>query len=295
MDLPLELMEEISFHAVFPSSQNQFDPASYKRSYATAKSIALVSFLFRELVMRYFLHTVILSSQRSAEDFLGTLAHQKSLTKKGFRLATDYTRFVRRFWCTAFRQLPGYKQAPIDLSPLYPFIAGAQNLGITQESSDFLYEILHRAPLVRLGPVLPNWTCTRLTIGGAMRWNALFHSVLGKTFLRRLTHLTFWETPKWGQMLAVDSIRAIPFEEMPNLTHFAFVIYADVQRYSPCTICVYSRELEENCDEVGSVVFRRWAENSEAGKYGYTSVAFDGLQIPSPESAFFLEYNDIWE
>jgi len=294
MDLPVELMDKINFYAVFPSSRKQFDPPSHKKSYAMAKSIALVSSLFRQLVMRYFLHSVILCSQQSLENFLRTLFDQKSLAKKGSRLATDYSMFVRRVWCSAFRQRPGYKQAPLDLSPLYSFIAGAQNMGITQESSDFLYEILHRAPLVRSAPALPNWACTRLTIGGPMRWNALINSIQGVAFLRRLTHLTLWEKPKWGQMLAVDSIKAIPFEHMPDLTHFAFFIREDTHRYSP-TIRVYTRPVKGNFDKEKSAVFRRWAESFEAGIHGYIPVALDGLHLPLPESAFFLGYNDIWE
>ena len=294
MDLPVELMDKINFHAVFPSSRSQFDPPSYRKSYATAKSIALVSSLFRDLVMRYFLHSVILCSQRSLENFLRTLSDQKALAKKGSRLATDYSKFVRRVWCTAFRQLPGYKQAPVDLSPLYSLIASAHSLGITQESSDFLYEILHRAPLVRSAPALPNWTCTRLTIGGFMRWNAIINSVQGRAFLRLLTHLTLWEKPKWGQMLAVDSIKAIPFERMPNLTHFAFVIRADINHRAP-TIRAYSRPAEEHLNKEKSVVFRRWAESFEAGVHGYVPGGLNGVHIPLPESAFFLGYNDIWQ
>jgi hypothetical protein len=127
-----------------------------------------------------------------------------------------------------------------------------------------------------------------------MWWNALVNSVQGVAFLRRLTHLTLWEKPRWGQMLALDSIKAIPFERMPNLTHLAFVINADIHRYAP-TIRVYARPMENNCDKDKSVVFRRWAESLEAGVHGYVPVALDGVHIPPSESAFFLGYNDIWE
>ena len=294
VDLPVELLDKINFHAVFPSSRKKFDPPSHKKAYATAKSIALVSSLFRELVMRYFLHSVILCSQQSLENFLRTLSDQVSLAKQGSRLATDYSRFVHRVWSSAFSQPPGYKQAPVDLTPLYSFIAGAQNLGITNESSEFLFEILHRAPLARSAPALPNWTCTRLTIGGPMRWMALINSMQGVAFLRRLTHLTLWDRPKWGQMLAVDSIKAIPFERMPDLTHFAFFIRRDTQRSAP-TVRVYTRPVEGNSDKEKSVVFRRWAESFEAGIHGYIPAALNDLHIPLPESAFFLGYNDIWE
>lgn len=283
---PLELVLEIIGLATSPHA----DTISRLHSYQTAKSLALVSYDLRQVAMTQLLHTVIFNKQEAINLFLRTLQQQKHFAETHSRLRLDYTKLVHRIWSTEcyepFVQQPtSYFQ---DYRLLRDLFSRADSLGFHFGSLHLLYEALGGA----FSEGLANWRCSRVTFAGdVVRWNSITSTRVGISFLQKITHLTIWapndimSPPSWP--CAVPSwVRKVPFELMPNLTHFAFTLVSS-PGLPNMPLLVYA--LPNQCQE-GSTLFRTWATSLEPFSYGYICA----LDVAHPSGSLSIP-NAHWE
>ncbi|KAF8967945.1 hypothetical protein BDZ97DRAFT_1916514 [Flammula alnicola] len=301
--LPLELALEILRLAASPSVHpNQ----SQLHVYQTACSLARVSHNVRQAVMPHLLHTVILSSQDAINLFIRTLEQQQYLASINSRLKLDYSRHVRRIWGTRcwqplVQQPTNYYQ---NYRLLYNLFGKAEAIGFDFNSLHLLYEVLGDAH----SDSLDEWNCNRVTFAGeGSRWNPITSTAAGLSFLKRLTHLTMWSPTNdtIGAASASDVVpnwvQRVPFELMPNLTHFAFsLITSPGSTMSP--VLVYSLPTTaSDAPQEGATIFRKWALSDNPLDYG-TMYRLDveypqfSNSVPeiSWEKAFLLGENDNW-
>jgi len=267
--LPLELVLGIIGLATSPDANT----VSRLHIYQTAKSLALVSYELRQIAMAQLLHTVIFNKQETINLFLRTLQQQEHFTATHSRLSLDYTELVHRIWSTEcyepFVQQPtSYFQ---DYRLLHDLFSRAESLGFHFGSLHLLYEALGGA----FSEGLANWRCSRVTFAGdVMRWNSITSTRVGISFLQRITHLTVW-VPN-DDIMAPPScpgaipnwVRRVPFELMPNLTHFAFTLVSSPGSQT-VPLLVYALPNSPNQRKEGSTLFRTWATSPDPFSYGY--------------------------
>jgi hypothetical protein len=178
--------------------------------------------------MTHLLHTVILTSDPGVRRFIHAIVLQRSMRRKCLRLALDYSKLVRRFWCTeCYDEL--FSDDPAGVTPLYDIIRGVQSLAVCARSQYLLYDALSS-----LHNHAEDWTCRRLTFaGGFWRWNPLISTPEGLACLGQVTHLDLWIDGNYGHSLAAADcgipkyLKHVPLHLMPSLTHLAFAIMCE--------------------------------------------------------------------
>jgi hypothetical protein len=304
--LPIELTLESLRLAASPAQQTESDCLS---AYATARTLALVCYGVRQVVMPHFLHTVVLNNHDSLNNFVRTLHHQKQLAKHTSRLCLNYPRLVHRVWtsrCWEPMQGTVLTSGHANTVRLSEILSNAEAIGFTFLSYHLLYDALSGVG----DSIERQWNCRRLTFAGNNpRWNPLTSTANGQAFLQRLTHLTIWlpaddaigppclslidlglRVPNW--------VQRIPFEYMTNLTHFAFSLVTTLRMATtPVVVYVLSPSLRH---QHNSTIFRTWATNSDPLSYGKI-VNIDVGIVNSPEvddekwgMAFLKGENDMW-
>ncbi|KDR66467.1 hypothetical protein GALMADRAFT_1359981 [Galerina marginata CBS 339.88] len=239
MELPAELKIKIVYLAVsIPSSKELMRPFTRENFYTTARSLALVSRITREIVMPFLLDTVILDSQDSISRLVNSVRLQKKMatnprfaTHCHYPFKVDYPKRVKAIWASRCPEpLPGHVwgeyQDP-EYRVLYECFANAKTLGLNFNALHLLYEVLGMSTHEQQ---LPGWKPKRVVLAGDLiRWNTLTQSVVGQLFLGSITHLTIWVGER-REELSIDNaavanwINAVPFKNMDNLTHFAFTL-----------------------------------------------------------------------
>jgi len=267
--LPLELVLEIIRLATSPDTET----VSRLHIYQTAKSLALVSHDLRQVAMTQLLHTVIFNKQETLNLFLRTLQQQKHFATTHSRLRLDYTKLVHRIWSTEcyepFVQQPTtYFQ---DYHLLRDLFSRAESLGFHFRSLHLLYEALGGA----FSEGLANWRCSRVTLAGDLvRWNSITSTRVGISFLHQITHLTIWvpnddiTTPASCPGAIPNWVRRVPFELMPNLTHFTFTLVSSPGSQT-MPLLVYALPKSPNQRQEASTLFRTWATSSDPFSHGH--------------------------
>lgn len=289
--LPFELVLEIIGFATCPDAESTI---SRRHIYQTAKSLALVSHGFRQVAMTQLLHTVIFNKQETINLFLRTLQQQKHFAATDSLLRLDYTKLVHRIWSTEcyepFVQQPtSYFQ---DYALLHDLLSRADSLGFHFGSLHLLYEGLGGAFSDRL----KNWRCSRVTFAGdVVRWNSITSTRVGVSFLQRITHLTIWvpnddiTTPPSCPGAIPNWVRRVPFELMPNLTHFAFTLVSSPGSQT-IPLLVYALAKPSHHYQEGSTLFRTWATSPDPFSYGY----IHALDVAHPSTSPSIP-NAQWE
>lgn len=282
--LPLELALEIIRLAAVPTVLPQTEsPATI---YASARSLAQVSYRVRQVTMPHLLHTVVFTSQDALHLFLRTLDQQRDFAAVKSRLWLDYTKYVRRIWTTRCWQ-PLVEQSADqykDYGVLYPLFSKAQTIGLNVDAIHLLHEIIggNRAS------TLPAWNCTRAVLAGYMRWNSIIGNAPGILFLAQLTHLTLWtfdaSSGLPGSRISAQIYRT-PLEYMPNLTYFAFSLIPDSPTAQP--VIIYTTTQAGDRDSLaGGRLFREWISSDTPLNYGFIH------ELPIDSS---LSSDVIWE
>jgi hypothetical protein len=247
--------------------------------------------------MPQLLHTVIFNKQETILLFLRTLHQQKHFAATRSRLRLDYTKLVHRIWSTEcyepFVQQPtGYFH---DYRLLHDLFSRAESLGFHFGSLHLLYDALG-------GPFsedLANWRCSRVTFAGdVVRLNAITSTRVGISFLQQITHLTIW-VPNDDTMLSPSCpgaipnwVRRVPFELMPNLTHFAFTLVSSPGSQT-MPLLVYALPNSPNQRQEGSTLFRTWATSPEPFSYGHIcalDAAYPSHSLSNPNAQWELAF-----
>ena len=298
-DLPLELALEILRLAASPQVHQC---QSRHQTYETARALALVSHNIRQVVMPHLLHTVILNTQESVNLFNQSLRQQKRLIHLHSRLSLNYPSLVCRIWSSRF--LDPIVQQPENhfqnYSLLCEVFSRAETVGFNSQSLHLLYETLGGA----YGHSPSQWKCKRLTFAGHYpRWNPLTSTTNGLAFLRQLSHLTICvpshdtlgppsdtQIPNW--------IQRIPFEFMPNLTHFAFsLVTAPGAPTMPILAYTLPSALRH---QEKSIIFKVWAASLDPLTHGKlfnlnVDIPVSGVVPDLGYEMAYLRYeDDIW-
>ncbi|KAK7057525.1 hypothetical protein R3P38DRAFT_2841491 [Favolaschia claudopus] len=224
--LPPELALEVVRFASAPDCDAP--SAALRPSYATAASMAAVSYDMRRATMPHLLHTVILSTTDQTLSFIDSIILQKQFAASSSRLTLDYTKLVRRFWCTEVRaRLMDDTDYTINYGALYEIIRGVDSLGM--DMTNCLHLLYGGLSSPQADPER-DWTCRRLTFAGAHpRWNPLTSTLEGSILFSRITHLTLWistddDDVSEGQSRAPLWLKNVPFASFRNLSHLAVLL-----------------------------------------------------------------------
>ena len=221
--LPTEVALEIISLAATPELQDDsFGSAPCSRPYyATALSLASVSYTLWAATIPHLLRTVILHSKRDHAAFIYSIHQQQDFAENGSRLALDYPKLVRRLWSSGGwgPVVDEPLDSQLDYTALHQIICAADSVGLTWDSLNILDG---QFPSLESG-MSHGRTGLRVTFAGNNpRWNPLTSTQDGLNFLRQITHLTIWADESANEGDVIPSwVHRIPFACMPNLTHFA--------------------------------------------------------------------------
>ncbi|RDB25336.1 hypothetical protein Hypma_007568 [Hypsizygus marmoreus] len=218
--LPTELALEIIRLAATPNYEER--SSSRRPYYATALSLASVSYAVRQATMRHLLHTVVLSTHRDHIAFNQTLYLQSRFAFADSRLALDYPKLVRKFWSTQCWApvVEDRPEARLNYAAFYGIMRNAECIGLHGRSMHLLHEALSSNG----SQPTQVWSCRRVIIIGPWRWKPLTSTPEGLAFLRQITHLAACLSidKSFTSQIIPPGVQEIPFALMPNLTHFAY-------------------------------------------------------------------------
>lgn len=286
-ELSIELALEIIRLAAVPRVGNDaFDSVSFTRPhYATAVSLASVSYAIRRATMPFLLRTVVLTLTDNHVAFIRSILLQRQLKKRGSRLALDYSTLIRSFWSTHC-WAPVVDEPPedrLDYSALYEIIRGVGSVGLNYSSLHLLYNGLS-SPIARASE---DWTCQRVTFAGtSCRWKPLTSTPEGLVFLRKITHLTLWisghDSDSNDQEIIPSWVQQVPFALMPSLTHFACPLLRNQIQHEgafhvPTEMIVYIAT--PSVSNSGPSTLPRWLSSPDPLAHG-TVVPFNIPRLP---------------
>lgn len=204
--LPTDLILEIISFAAAPEVDCLNSIYGRRGTYANALSLTRVSYAFRRATMPHLLRTIVLGTSRDSHLFTRALLQQHCFRQHHSRLALEYKRYVRRFWCTeSFEESCDLFHAHDSLEVtvgwdlLYDIISNVQSLGLGIAAWHLLDNGLAlKTPLILSSSVqCPYWqSCHRITFAGPFfNWDRLTSMTQAVHFLAHITHLTLWITP----------------------------------------------------------------------------------------------------
>ncbi|KAG6813531.1 hypothetical protein H0H92_010236 [Tricholoma furcatifolium] len=195
-------------------------------SYATTTSLAATSLGLYHEVMPLLLHTITLPSHKQLLAFNRCIAYLQLHHDTGSRLALpNHSTLVRRFFVTSEdANFPDRSSGDwVEYKKLDVVLKNAECLGFSNFSLHLLDSALERHDF-DVDPSMESWRCRRAVLfGNWWRWNSLKQSLGGAMYLAQLTHLTMClEDNAGSSLMGMPSwLKAVPFEMMPRLTHFA--------------------------------------------------------------------------
>ncbi|KAF9012486.1 hypothetical protein BDQ17DRAFT_1537335 [Cyathus striatus] len=295
LNLPSELALEIIRFAA--SSQPTHSEQISRTYYYTALSLSRVCHAVRLATMPFLLHTVVLRSSSDVALFVAAVRLQKRHWVNRSRLAVDYQRLVRRLWSTECRE-PVVNDQPanaIDCRILWEITLGAETLGLHFSSAHLLSSNLAEFS----GTIIPP---NRQVVfaGSNRRWNPLIYTSEGLAFFKQISHLLIWDTEQQSPSSTGDRIPKwvmdVPFNHLPNLTHFAFPLVQvdsdmDEKKSIDMAACIITD------DHHGGIAVRDWLTSNQSGKFA--SISFQDPQTCVENAQWetlFLEGKDkyIW-
>ncbi|KAG6908527.1 hypothetical protein DXG01_004298 [Tephrocybe rancida] len=227
-----------SFDASFEAEGGPFDAINTRRivdatlacnpslicSHAISVTLDTASSRFYSESMPFVLATLILASPKQLLVLSqSTVAHLRS--PSGSSLVLPKHTLVRKFFVTSDEiNLPDRSVVDwIDSRGLSKVLQKSSVLGFTTFSIDLLDNAL-KLHNFDVDPYMQSWNCRQAVFfGSSWRWNPLTSTQGGVIYLARLTHLTMWlEDDRSGSYSVPTWVKAIPFDKMPCLTHFAY-------------------------------------------------------------------------
>ncbi|KDR66472.1 hypothetical protein GALMADRAFT_259265 [Galerina marginata CBS 339.88] len=293
-----------------------------KDVYKTTLSLMLSSKSTFQMAGHALLDVVILSTQDQVNKFLDTV--QRDLRKANqdqSRLldvnplltpAVGYARGkVKLLWASECYQPssghPGLRarnpaeNSIREWSAMYFVFRRAYTLGFCFKALDLLYEVIRASGRVQRDPNGQSKWCmeTRaLVLAGTplpgWSWSSITHNLAGQEFLRCIKSLTIWRPDVMTRQassslphsqITPDWVQDVPFESMPNLTHFAFATHPRPQNLARKTLPVIGYTLPgheggryRDWEEAGyparnvgnTTIFREWARSSQPADHGWT-------------------------
>ncbi|CAK5281833.1 unnamed protein product [Mycena citricolor] len=240
--LPLELILEVVRIGASPDCST----ALHRPSYATAISLASTSSMLCSIAMPHLLRTVVLCTTDHVIAFIESIVLQRKLLamKPASRLALEYPRLVRRFWCTECAERHPFSAGfDLDYGALYSVLRNLDCLGLDFRAMHLLYNSLASPG----ADPQYDWLCRRVVFAGKHpRWNPLKMSAGGTHFFSHITHISLWIHDA-ADLSATNSIptwlQDVPLTAMPKLTHMTVLLdSASDPECSPGSVLVCSRD-----------------------------------------------------